>query len=205
MAVDISQLSLKEIVVLAKGGDTSALEFIFAHFENYIHFKRFQYYLPGASTDDLFQEARIGLWKAIKKFKPGYGYRFRPFAQLCILRNLKTAVRFSLLDKHSLVNKGISLTRFVSEEKTLIELVSNEEPPPDESLVERDTLDEHMYVLKSMLTEKEYVILGLRLQSFSYTEIAKELGITEKAVDNALFRVRKKVRRKWGDSHALCG
>ena len=194
-------------VIRHGSGSAQALEATDALMERYKEMVRSRartYFLIGADRDDVVQEGMIGLYKAIMDFKPDKDMSFRSFAQLCVVRQILSAVRLSSRLKHLPLNEYISLDRPVNDEDgketTMIDLLPDPAgKSPEEILTgleERERLEAEIDVLLSPLEKN---VLHLFLCGQDYIQIAEQLGKTPKSVDNALQRVKRKISRMLQD------
>jgi len=153
------------------------------------------FFIRGADRDDVLQEGMIGLWKAIRDFKPKSGRSFDAFAKLCVRRQIITALKAAMRPKHRLLTDCVSLETPILEECTLGETIAdNSSPGVLESVIEREGLVRLFGGDGHMLSSFESKVAKLYSQGYSYTEIAKKLGCTTKSVDCAVFRVKRKLR-----------
>lgn len=189
----------ERLVLLAQDGDHHAQEILVYRYMPLVRSRVRNYFIPGGDRDDLFQEGLLGLIKAVRDFRPGQGSRFRYFAELCIGRQVITAVKTATRQKHAALNYYRSLDVPCSsdgEGRSLAEKL----PAGDsvEDVVAHD-LESHLQVLaraREFLTAHEFSVLQLYLEGFSYQEIALRLGRGIKSVDNAVFKVKLKLRRR---------
>lgn len=171
-----TDLSDEELAVLARTGDPSAIEALLVRYRGYVRAKAGPYFLAGAGRDDVVQEGMIGLWKAVRDFRPGRQTSFQSFAGLCITRQIVGAVRSATCRKHSVLNDCVSLDQLATDEVPQI--------PSEGYFLERD------YILLSALESEVFVLYA---GGRSYREIANTLGRSMKSVDNALRRIRRKI------------
>lgn len=199
--LDYSNLDDEYLVARAKEGDRLAEEFIIKRYKNLVSIKSTPYYLKGADDDDVKQEGMIGLCKAIRDFDPEKSGSFRNFANLCITRQIISAVKAYTRQKHGPLNSYVSLNKpFYSDEfsdcKTLVDsLVSLDVKNPEELII----VNEEYYLIKKSLSdtlsELELEVLHLYLDGNSYVEIGEKLNKHAKSIDNALQRVKKKMEK----------
>ena len=157
------------------------------------------YYIVGADRDDLVQEGMIGLYKAVVDYRPDMGTRFRSFAHLCMVRQITDAVRTSLREKQRPLNQALSLDQTVldedGEERFMIDLVADEASlSPEERAVDASAEKELLSLIEGWLSGMERQVLVLYLKNYDYREIAGRMGVEPKAVDNAIQRIRRKIR-----------
>ncbi len=185
-----------EILSLAKIGDTQAVEFLLNKYKNFVKAKSRTYFLIGAEKSDIIQEGMIGLYKAIKDYNPESGSSFRSFADLCITRQIITAVKTATRLKHLPLNSYVSLNKNVDEENenTMIEsLLEIQHPDPEEIMINKERLNHLEKQLNDSLSKYEIEVLKGYIKGKSYLEISKDLKKTEKSIDNALQRIKKKL------------
>lgn len=159
------------------------------------------YYIVGADREDLVQEGMIGLYKAVVDYRSDMGARFRSFAHLCMVRQITDAVRASLRDKQKPLNQAVSLDQVIPDEdgveRSMIDLLPDETSlSPEERAVSQSAEKELLDMIEGRLSKMEHKVLLLYLKDPDYQAIAKELGMSPKAVDNAIQRIRRKVREQ---------
>lgn len=159
------------------------------------------YYIVGADREDLVQEGMIGLYKAVVDYRSDMGARFRSFAHLCMVRQITDAVRASLRDKQKPLNQAVSLDQVIPDEdgveQSMIDLLPDETSlSPEERAVSQSAEKELLNMIEGRLSKMERKVLLLYLKEPDYQAIAKELGMSPKAVDNAIQRIRRKVREQ---------
>lgn len=157
-------------------------------------------YILGADHEDLLQEGMIGLFKAIRDYDAGRDASFHTFAELCVTRQIYTAVQSAGRKKHSFLNSYVSLyenqERNGEEYPELIqELVAWNTKNPEELMIDQENLESLERMIEQELSSFEKQVLELCLTGMSYTEIARVLGKTDKATDNALQRIKTKIRK----------
>lgn len=183
---------------LAKNGDTEALDYFFQKYQPIMYWKATQYFLQGAERDDLLQEAMIGLFKAIRDFSPDKEASFRTFAEICINRQLLSAVKRSARQKNQPLNQSLSLDTPMTEEHgldwTLLDVISEQaaQTPEDYLLKSEDRID-IAERLEKVTSSFEKEVLRCYLEGKSYQEMADHFGKNIKAIDNALQRIKKKM------------
>lgn len=185
-------------VIEAQNGDKDAQEFILRKYKNLVKSHAKQYHITGADKEDLIQEGMIGLYKAIRDYNPEKNTYFHVFAQLCIARQIMSAVKSANRKKHTPLNDYISLD--VSAEdvsENLIEQFSvNAVKGPEQLLIEKEDSENMRKKLQKALTEKEIKIVDLYLKGYSYAEMAEIVGISDKGISSTLHRVKKKLNAK---------
>lgn len=188
-----------DIIKLIRNGDETALEYIIEKYKTMVKIKSRSYFITGADYEDIIQEGMIGLYKAIRDFNFEKHSNFYSFAELCITRQLISAIKAANRQKHIPLNSSLSLNRAVydeNEECTYIEFISNEKITNPELLVIEQ--EEKLFIEKNIahvLSSLESRVLSLYLKGKSYTEIAGIIEKDEKAIDNALQRIKKKVSK----------
>ncbi len=194
---EYDKLSDEELVELSAGGDRRATEMILNRYKNLVKTKAATYYLPGADRDDIIQEGMIGLFKAIRDFDITKQPSFKGFAELCIKRNMISAVRASTRKKHLPLNSYVSLSEPVfddNEERTFFELFAQSDiSDPEEMFLQREKTELLNKTIESALSKLEKTVLSLHLAGLTYTDIATELGRSPKSIDNALQRIKRKL------------
>lgn len=185
------------LVVDARDGDDGALAVLMARYRGIARGKASNYFLVGGDRDDVVQEAMIGLYKAIRDFDPTHGASFRSFAELCITRQILTAIKSATRLKHTPLNHSVSFDRPVGsddESYRLSDTVASEQAiDPLQLLLSVDGLRELRDTFKGVLSDLETHVLALYVDGQSYQEIAVELGRQVKSIDNALQRIKRKL------------
>jgi RNA polymerase sporulation-specific sigma factor len=186
----------------ARDGDDRAIETLLARYRNFARAKARSYFLAGADKEDIVQEGMIGLFKAIRDFQPDKNTAFRAFAELCITRQIITAIKTATRQKHIPLNSYVSLNRPTSGGSE-----QGEDRPLSDALVANDVLDPAELVISSeeiaairdsmgrVLSELETEVLQLYVEGKSYQEIAEILGRHVKSIDNALQRIKRKLEQ----------
>lgn len=186
-----------ELVLLANKGDDYAMESLIARYKNFVRAKTRSYFLIGADRDDIIQEGMLGLFKAIRDFDESKNNTFRTFAELCVTRQIITAVKTATRLKHTPLNNYVSFNKPVYEddtEKTLLEILNNRlELDPEEIIINKEKLEETEEKIKNSLSKFENIVLNLYLSGKNYQEIAMLLEKPAKSIDNALQRIKKKI------------
>jgi RNA polymerase sporulation-specific sigma factor len=186
------------LVALAKRGSANAYDRIVRRYRGFVRLKASSYFLLGGDSDDLIQEGLLGLYKAVRDFRTDRESSFRNFAELCITRQIITAVKTASRNKHAPLNQYVSFAQTPAaagdSETTLEEVlpgpVSEE---PSERVIASEELQSLVSCLSSVLSELESRVLSLYLDGRSYEEIGERLECDTKTVDNALQRVKRKV------------
>lgn len=194
----------EELVLLAQKGNKEASEFITAKYFSYVRNKSRAYYLVGGEVEDIIQEGLIGLYEAIKDYSPDKQASFKTFMDICVTRQIMTAIKTASRQKHIPLNTYVSLNKPLFNDETDksyedILLLSRKEDP--ESLyLDHEKTTEINKEIRNSLSNFEYEVLKLYLQGVSYMNIAKVLEKEEKAIDNAIQRIRKKLSRNLADT-----
>ena len=187
-----------QIVERAKEGDERALNYILGKYSNLVRYKARSYFLIGAEYDDLIQEGMIGLFKSIKDFKTGNKTSFKSFAELCITRQIITAIKNATRQKHIPLNRYISLNKpFYSNEETsypLFEILKIRElNDPEQLIISNEKIENIKEIFEKFLSKLEASVLSLYIKGKTYIEIARTLNLKVKSVDNALQRIKRKL------------
>jgi len=196
---DFEFRSDEDIVLEAKGGDVVALEFLINKYKNFVKAKARSYFLIGADREDIIQEGMIGLYKAIRDFRGDKLSSFRAFAELCITRQIITAIKTATRQKHIPLNSYVSLNKPIYDEdsdRTLLDILSGTKiTDPEELMINREEYNDIEYKMGEILSDLEWKVLTLYLEGKSYQEIAIDLKRHVKSIDNALQRVKRKLER----------
>jgi len=189
----------EDIVSEAKDGNTIALEFLINKYKNFVKAKARSYFLIGADREDIIQEGMIGLYKAIRDFKGDKLSSFRAFAELCITRQIITAIKTATRQKHIPLNSYVSLNKPIYDEdsdRTLLDILSGSKiTDPEELMINREEYNDIEFKMGEILSDLEWKVLTLYLEGKSYQEIAVDLKRHVKSIDNALQRVKRKLER----------
>ncbi|WP_242847928.1 RNA polymerase sporulation sigma factor SigH [Inediibacterium massiliense] len=189
----------EEVVEDARRGSIRAQEYLIKKYKNFVRAKARSYFLIGADREDIIQEGMIGLFKAIRDFKPDKLSSFRAFAELCITRQIITAIKTATRQKHIPLNSYISLNKPIYDEesdRTLLDIISGAKiSDPEELIISREELAHIESKIGEILSDLEWTVLMYYLQGKSYQEMAVELDRHVKSIDNALQRVKRKLER----------
>ena len=192
-------LSDEEVAEYAKDGDDLALEYLINKYRNFVRGKARSYFLIGADREDIIQEGMIGLYKAIRDFRSDKLASFRAFAELCITRQMITAIKTATRQKHIPLNSYVSLNKPIYDEesdRTLMDVItSTRVSDPEELVISREEYTDIETKMGEFLSDLERKVLNSYLQGKSYQEIADDLSRHVKSVDNALQRVKRKLER----------
>jgi len=193
-------LADEELLTLHRAGDARAEEALYARYKQIVRSKARMYFLIGADREDIIQEGMIGLYKAVVDYQFDRHSSFRGFAELCITRQIITAIKAATRKKHIPLNTYISFNRSVYEgetERPLIDvLTSTRISDPEEVLIGRENYAAVADSIEHSLSKLERDALRLYLYGYSYQQIADHLQITTKSVDNAIQRVKKKLEAR---------
>lgn len=196
---DFSILPDEQIVSLAQNGDSEAMDYILEHYKNFVKSKARSYFLVGADHEDIVQEGMIGLYKAIRDYRSERQASFRAFADLCITRQIITAIKTATRQKHIPLNSYVSLNRPVHDgesDRTLMEVIQQEDGAnPETMMISREDFSTIRGKLSELLSPLEMDALSGYIEGKSYQEISKQTGHHLKAIDNALQRVKKKLAK----------
>jgi len=189
----------EELVELAKKGDIAAQEYLINKYKNFVRAKARSYFLIGADREDIIQEGMIGLYKAIRDFREDKLSSFRAFAELCITRQIITAIKTATRQKHIPLNSYVSLNKPIFDEdsdRTLLDVISGTRiTDPEELIISREEFDDIEEKMGEILSSLEWEVLMAYLEGKSYQEIAMDLQRHVKSIDNALQRVKRKLER----------
>lgn len=197
--MDIYEKLDEEIALVAKLGNIKAQEYLINKYKNFVKAKAKSYFLVGADKEDIYQEGMIGLYKAIRDFRPDKLASFKAFAELCITRQIITAIKTATRQKHIPLNTYISLNKPIYDEesdRTLLDILSTVKvSDPEELVISREEVVNMESEIEGALSELELEVLNSYLQGKSYQEIACDLDRHSKSIDNALQRVKRKLEK----------
>ncbi|MBN4062817.1 MAG: RNA polymerase factor sigma-70 [Alkaliphilus sp.] len=197
--VTYSMLPDETIVEDAKSGDEVALNLLINKYRNFVRAKARSYFLIGADKEDIIQEGMIGLYKAIRDYRSDKLASFRAFAELCITRQIITAIKTATRQKHIPLNSYVSLNKPIYDEesdRTLLDVISGHKvTDPEELIICREELGYIESKIGEVLSDLEWKVLMLYLQGKSYQEMSVDLNRHVKSIDNALQRVKRKLER----------
>ena len=202
-----ADLTDEEIVALANTeGNVTAQEYLLHKYRNFVRGKAKSYFLVGAEREDIVQEGMIGLYKAIRDFKGDKQSRFRAFAELCVTRQIITAIKTATRQKHIPLNSYISLNKPIFEtdsDRTLLDVLPTgvKIVNPEEMIIRKEEFTEIKTKMNDILSDLEWEVFMSYLDGKSYQETAVELNRHIKSIDNALQRVKRKVE-KYKETHA---
>lgn len=193
------ELKDEQILTYIKEGNNIALDYLINKYKNFVCSKAKTYFLIGADKEDIIQEGMIGLFKAIRDFKDDKLVSFKSFAEICVTRQMITAIKTATRQKHMPLNSYISLNKPIFEEdgeRTLLDTINHETTSdPEQLFIGKEEMTSIEGKINEVLSPFELEVLYAYLQGISYQAIAKILNKDVKAVDNALQRIKKKVEK----------
>ena len=199
MQRQFEQMEDEEIAFLAQQGDEDASAFLLNKYKNFVRSKAHSYFLVGADHEDIVQEGMIGLFKAIRDFRPDKLASFHAFAEICITRQIITAIKTATRQKHIPLNSYISLNKPIYEdesERTLMDVITGSRAlDPEELLIGQESMSRIESRIDEVLSPLERRVLDAYLDGKSYQEIAAMQGRHVKSIDNALQRGKRKLER----------
>ena len=189
----------EDIITLFREGDLIAQEYLIVKYKNFVRSKARSYFLIGADKEDIIQEGMIGLYKAIRDFRGEKQASFRAFADLCIKRQIITAIKTATRQKHIPLNSYVSLNKPIYDEeseRTLLDILSGIHiSDPEEIFINQEQIEDIKSKMDELLSPLEVVVLSRYLEGETYQEIAEHLDRHVKSIDNALQRVKRKLGR----------
>ena len=191
----------EQVILEIQKGDKQALSYLMNKYKELVNIKVSKYFMVGAEKEDIVQEGLIGLFKAIKTFKKDKNNSFKSFANMCIERQLITAIKSSTRQKHMPLNSYLSLnaSAYDSEEENGIELINTLDnktvEDPLETVMKKEYYEQIENSMQKTLSDFEKQVLDGYVKGYSYVTIAKQLDAPVKSVDNAIQRIRKKAMK----------
>lgn len=189
----------EDLLESIQSGDDKALEYLINKYKNFVRAKARSYFLIGADREDIIQEGMIGLYKSIRDFKGDKLASFKAFAELCITRQIITAIKTATRQKHIPLNSYISLDKPIYDEdsdRTLLDVICGTKvTDPEELIINQEEFDDIEIKMAEILSDLERRVLMLYLDGRSYQEIAIDLNRHVKSIDNALQRVKRKLEK----------
>jgi len=189
----------EEVAMFAKNGDVRAQEYLINKYKNFVRAKAKSYFLIGADKEDICQEGMIGLYKAIRDFRQDKLSSFKAFAELCVTRQIITAIKTATRQKHIPLNTYVSLNKPIYDEdsdRTLLDVLSGVKiTDPEELLIGKEEFLHMESEIGEVLSDLELEVLMSYLDGKSYQEIACDLDRHAKSIDNALQRVKRKLEK----------
>ena len=195
------QFTDEELILRLRDGEAPITDYIMDKYKNLVRSKAGSMYILGADRDDLIQEGMIGLFKAIRDYDTGRDASFFTFADLCISRQMYTAVQAAGRQKHAPLNSYISLYADMSEKgdgedmELIQSLMSLSDKNPEDLLIDKENVEGLEKLIERELSNFEKQVLDLYITGMKYTQIAKVLGKDEKSTDNALQRIKTKLKK----------
>lgn len=189
----------EEVVEIARAGSVLAQEYLINKYKSFVRAKARSYFLIGADREDIIQEGMIGLYKAIRDFRSDKLASFKAFAELCITRQIITAIKTATRQKHIPLNSYVSLNRPIYDEdsdRTLLDIMPGTQVlDPEELVINTEEVGSMENKITEILSDLEWQVLNSYLDGKSYLEIADDLQRHVKSIDNALQRVKRKLER----------
>jgi len=188
-----------QLVIKARNGDGTALDALIRRYTTFVRLKASSYFLAGGDGDDLVQEGLIGLYKAVRDFRPDKETSFRSFAELCVTRQIITAIKTATRFKHAPLNSYVSFSHTPAGQESDSDCTLGDALPgpgvhdPAVCVISTEELQSLVFCLGTGLSPLEANALRLYLEGSSYEEMAGELGCDTKTIDNALQRVKRKI------------
>ncbi len=196
---DLAEIQDEELVSKARDGSEVALEALLNKYKNFVRAKARSYFLVGADREDIIQEGMIGLYKAVRDYRADKLSSFRAFAELCVTRQIITAIKTATRQKHIPLNSYVSLNKPIYDEdsdRTLMDVISGVHiSDPEELVINREEFNDIESKMAEILSDLEWQVLVSYLEGRSYQEIAVELDRHVKSIDNALQRVKRKLEK----------
>ncbi len=187
----LADLTDEELVAMTKSGLTAASDVLMERYKGYVRALAHARFLIGGETDDLIQEGMIGLIKALRDYDPAKGASFKTFATLCIIRQQSSAIEAAGRLKMGPLNQAVPLTDVEWETAYLV----MKDPSPEDIILDREETEELQKRIREALSPFEREVLGYYLNDMGYREIAEKVNRSPKTVDNAIQRIRNKVRK----------
>ncbi len=195
----LNDLDDQELVLRGRAGDERALEELLERYRHFARSKARFYFLSGSDKEDVIQEGMIGLYKAIRDFDPQQATPFRVFAELCISRQILTAIKTANRHKHQPLNSSVSLDAPAGNGDDALSIADRLVAPalydPAELVISAEEVEAIQQSMRKTLTSLEGQVLKLYIDGKSYEEIAAALGNHVKSIDNALQRIKRKLQR----------
>ena len=203
--LDYLNMTDEALVERSHAGDARADETLCERYKNIVRIKARPYFLIGADREDLVQEGMIGLYKAIRDYTPDHNAVFRSFAEMCIVRQLISAIKRATRKKHTPLNTYVSLygSTFAEEdnrERPLLDTMAMVRmESPEDAFISKESTEHILGSIEKLLTPLEKQVLDLFMDGYSYQQIAAALGRGTKTVDNALQRIKRKLEKHLQD------
>jgi RNA polymerase sporulation-specific sigma factor len=193
MGSDLKKYSDEELIRLYRGGYPQIGDYIVEKYKPLVKKKARLFFLEGGDHEDLLQEGMFGLFKAMREFDPKKEASFATFASLCVSRQMLSAIEAAGRKKHKALNESVSIDSIGETASTALIGIS---PDPETILVEQESADELLKSIKEVLSPMEKKVLDLFLEGLDYRQIAARMEKSEKSIDNALQRIRGKVKKR---------
>ena len=190
-----------QLVIRARNGDAHSMDTLIRRYTGFVRLKASSYFLAGGDSDDLIQEGLIGLYKAVRDFRSDKETSFRSFAELCITRQIITAIKTATRFKHAPLNTYVSFSQTPAGQESEGDCTLGDALPgpgvdePSIVVISTEELQSLVFCLGTGLSKLEADALRLYLEGSSYEEMALELGVDTKTIDNALQRVKRKIQQ----------
>ena len=193
---ELTTISDEELLRQIHGGSDDAMECLLERYRDMVRKEARKFFLAGGDEEDLIQEGMIGLFKAITSYEEGKNASFSTFAYLCVQRQIYTTITAFNRKKHSPLNTSISLFEHKDQddEFALDEILETPEGTPEELLLRKEEIKDYYKMIDQKLSKFEKQVMYYYLNGDNYTEIAKKLQRTDKSIDNAIQRIRKKIK-----------
>jgi RNA polymerase sporulation-specific sigma factor len=188
-----------QLAMRARNGDSQALDALIRRYTGFVRLKASSYFLAGGDSDDLIQEGLIGLYKAVRDFRPDKETSFRSFAELCVTRQIITAIKTATRFKHSPLNTYVSFSQTPAGQDSDSDCTLGDALPgpsvndPSTCVISTEELQSLVFCLGTGLSKLEADALRFYLEGSSYEQMAEDLGCDTKTIDNALQRVKRKI------------
>ncbi|MCM3584195.1 RNA polymerase sporulation sigma factor SigH [Mesobacillus maritimus] len=196
---DYAELNDEILVQLFQDGDGEASEYLMRKYRSFVRAKASRYFLIGGEREDIIQEGMIGLYKAIRDFRVDKLSSFKAFAELCITRQIITAVKSATRQKHGPLNSYISLNKPIYEEEsnhTLMDVITGPtNMDPMQMIIDQEKASDLERKMSEKLSDLEKRVLELHIAGHSYVEISQNVNTHVKSIDNALQRIKRKMER----------
>ena len=193
---ELRTISDEELLRQIHGGSDNAMECLLERYRDMVRKEARKFFLAGGDEEDLIQEGMIGLFKAITSYQEGKNTSFSTFAYLCVHRQIYTTITTFNRKKHIPLNTSISLFEYKDQgdEFALDEILENPDETPEERFVRKEEIKDYYQKINQKLSKFEKQVMQYYLNGDNYTVIAKKLGKTDKSIDNAIQRIRRKIK-----------
>jgi RNA polymerase sporulation-specific sigma factor len=198
-----------QLVIRARNGDAHSLDALIRRYTGFVRLKASSYFLAGGDSEDLIQEGLIGLYKAVRDFRSDKETSFRSFAELCITRQIITAIKTATRFKHAPLNTYVSFSQTPAGQESEGDCTLGDALPgpsvdePSIMVISTEELQSLVFCLGTGLSKLESDALRLYLEGSSYEEMAERLGVDTKTIDNALQRVKRKIQQHQASRQVL--